>query len=211
MNDTSPKRPYRSSLRARQSEETRTAILEALGRLMAQTTTGDLSIARLAELAGVSEPTVYRYFPNRESLVQGFEAHWRERTRGFGMPETPEELVQSMGRLFRFYDEHEAIMRAARKWPAANEFVGPQRAQRSQRFQEMLAPLTAHLPPEDAAARHAVLRYLCSSQAWHSLTGEHGQPTEAAARAVTWALATLLETLRREVAAQHTTGGGSDP
>ena len=69
MNSESMPRNYRSPLREKQASETRAAIVAALAEQVLDHGMVDFSIPRLAERAGVSVRTVYRYFPNREDLL----------------------------------------------------------------------------------------------------------------------------------------------
>ena len=62
------KRTYRSPLRQQQVAATRERILRTCAELVAQRTSLDVSIPQLARAAGVSQPTVYRYFPTKRDL-----------------------------------------------------------------------------------------------------------------------------------------------
>lgn len=50
-------------------QRTRTAILDAAGRLLSRRP--DAAVAEIADEAGVGRATLYRHFPTRESLQQG--------------------------------------------------------------------------------------------------------------------------------------------
>ncbi|AXQ28502.1 TetR/AcrR family transcriptional regulator [Solimonas sp. K1W22B-7] len=55
--------------RKRNPDRTRTAILEAAGKLLAQDWSEGLSVSRVAQLAGVNRGTAYQHFPTREQLL----------------------------------------------------------------------------------------------------------------------------------------------
>ncbi len=63
-------RPYRSSLRRRQAEETQGRILDAAGMLFAERGYAGTSIDAIAREAGVSGPTVYAAFGNKQELLR---------------------------------------------------------------------------------------------------------------------------------------------
>lgn len=55
--------------RTRQRERTRQLIVDATARLLSQTATTSPSIDEIADAAGVSRATVYRYFANADDIV----------------------------------------------------------------------------------------------------------------------------------------------
>jgi AcrR family transcriptional regulator len=63
-------RPYRMSARAAAVEETRARVLEAVLALHTERLSSDVSLADVAERAGVSVQTVLRHFGSREGLVE---------------------------------------------------------------------------------------------------------------------------------------------
>ncbi|HEY2200125.1 MAG TPA: helix-turn-helix domain-containing protein [Mycobacterium sp.] len=54
-------------------------ILEAARRLMLRTGARKLSLSDVATLAGVSRPTIYRYFVSKEDLIDALGTHERRR------------------------------------------------------------------------------------------------------------------------------------
>jgi AcrR family transcriptional regulator len=54
-------------------------ILEAARRLLLRTGARKLSLSDVATLAGVSRPTIYRYFVSKEDLIDALGAHERRR------------------------------------------------------------------------------------------------------------------------------------
>lgn len=69
--DDNPKRQYHSPKRKQQSAKTRDSIIEAGAQLVQEFTAWDwrqLTFRAVSERAGVSERTVYRYFPTESKL-----------------------------------------------------------------------------------------------------------------------------------------------
>ena len=64
-------RTYSSPLRAEQAEQTKARIVQAAVDLLAEGDAGDLSMADVAERAGVSVRTVYRSFATKDELLDG--------------------------------------------------------------------------------------------------------------------------------------------
>lgn len=200
MPKPSRKRSYDNSRRREAAKRTREQILEAMVELLADPAAADFSVAAIAKRAGVSEPTVYRYFPNREALMEGFDKCWEKTAGSVAIPDDPDGLAEAPPVLFAYYDQHEAIIRAARTRAAANGLDVSGRGRRDARITHAFAPLVAHLAPADAKAVASLFRYLLNSLAWHTLTGELGVESAAAGRAVSWATKALIAELRREQA-----------
>ncbi len=78
-------RSYKSPLRDEQAEATRERILEAALRVLADGAAA-FTMPAVAKAAGVSLPTVYRLFPNKEALTAGARAAVK---RHFGIDESP--------------------------------------------------------------------------------------------------------------------------
>ena len=57
-------------LRQQQVKQLRTAVLEAVIAKLESTAPDDVSMADIAQSAGISLRTLYRYFPDRASLLQ---------------------------------------------------------------------------------------------------------------------------------------------
>jgi len=55
--------------------KTRAKIIEASVELISQKGYKDASLREIAKLAGVSNPTIYNYFPNKERLIHGYIEH----------------------------------------------------------------------------------------------------------------------------------------
>lgn len=71
------KRPYRMRRRAELEEQTRRRITESAVALHREFGPVRTSISAIAERAGVRRSTVYRHFPNEDSLFAACSSHWR--------------------------------------------------------------------------------------------------------------------------------------
>jgi AcrR family transcriptional regulator len=73
---TSP-RPYTKTRRAELEQETRERITEAAMELHGSLGPARTTISAIAQRADVQRATVYRHFPDEESLFAACSAHWR--------------------------------------------------------------------------------------------------------------------------------------
>jgi AcrR family transcriptional regulator len=111
------KRPYRMKRRAELEEQTRRRITESTAALHEEVGPARTSISAIAERAGVRRSTVYRHFPDEDTLFAACSTHWREANpRPDPLPwaaiEDPatrtetalRELYEFYGRTQRMYD-----------------------------------------------------------------------------------------------------------
>ncbi len=71
-----PKRRYRKRLRADREVQTRRRITEAAVKLHGTLGPARTTIKGVAAEAGVQRATVYRHFPDLDSLFSACSAHW---------------------------------------------------------------------------------------------------------------------------------------
>jgi AcrR family transcriptional regulator len=188
-------RVYNSPLRDRQVEQTRRLILEALAEQLADAGLSDFSIPRLAQRAGVSLRTVYRYFPTRDALLDAFD-EFIEQTVAVPPARTADEIAGRAEWLFPLFDEHELVMLAQHETPPGRAVRARGRRRRAQSYRSALKEVTSHLSPGESAAALAIVGRLLSSATWKEFRSEHGMDGAEAGRAVSWALRTLIADLR---------------
>ena len=189
-------RAYNNSLRQRQAEQTRTTILEAVRDLLIESPRV-LSIAEIAAKSGVSEPTIYRYFANREAL---FEAASELLSSQLGAPpqaKTLDDLPVNAIAVARYFERNAAWLRAAMNEPALRPVRMAGRSKRMDRLRRMLDPQLSHLSPEDRDIAFAAFGALARMETCDCLTREFGLSGEAAGRAMAWAIGSLIDSLSR--------------
>ena len=69
-------RPYRKRRRAELEQETRLRITEATMNLHEEVGPARTTVSGIAERAGVQRATVYRHFPDTDSLFEACSSHW---------------------------------------------------------------------------------------------------------------------------------------
>lgn len=186
------KRVYNSQLRQEQMEKTRDQIIEGLIKTMGNGAV-TWSIPDVARVAGVSVPTVYRYFPNKEALVAGLGEYIKRKTAlsGMKMAQTPEELAQNIRLLFKSYDGLDEAMRLMSVSPSASEMRADLRPLRIKMMEVALAPVLERFNERDQERLKRMVVVLSSSsmvRAFHEYLDLSGEET---ADIVAWTILTL--------------------
>ena len=191
-------RPYSSPLREAQARQTREAILDALTQLLSEQPADQIATREIAERAGVSQPTVYRYFPDRQALLDGLADHVDTLAGSDGaIPATLDELVQLTNEYFAGPD---ALAEVATAEAVLN--ADPRRFSRSTRARTAdIHRLVADAFPEYSARDHVRITALLRSsfvsiQTWLRMREEFGIPGTESGPIVTWALETLVREIR---------------
>src|SRR6478752_6946561 len=91
--------PSAPSLRERRRQETAEQILDAVLNLMADAGIDGLTMEAVAERVGVSLRTVYRYFPDRTSLLTAALARHNEAVP-FESPTSADQIGAAYGEVF---------------------------------------------------------------------------------------------------------------
>ena len=192
-------RPYRSELRARQSQETRERILDATVDLMTDGV-ASLSIPAVARAARVSVPTIYRHFGSRRGLLAALYPHVARRT-GLDAIEDPrslEEIPHVVRALVERLESLDDLARAAFASPLAAEVRRVTRASRYERVRRVTESID---PPLPQAARDRLTRLLVvlSSSAtlrvWRDVLDSTAEET---ADDVDWIVRAAVAASRRE-------------
>jgi AcrR family transcriptional regulator len=205
--DASGRRPYHSPARAAQKAATRRRILDALAVHMAAGTFDSVSMDAIAQAAGVSPATLYRYFPSREALFDAIaDDTFYRRLGDLPYPRTPDEIAQVMQRSFKSFDTDPDFVRSYFLTNLGRTARVRGRKRRVEAIQAALRPATAGLDEEQRVAAEAIIAYLASIQAWITIQEEFGLTGAQVGQAVSWAIATLLSDLRLQQE-QHCTHG----
>ena len=184
------------TLRNQHSELTRDLIFQALTRLVLDEGIHDFSIQQVADVAGVSHRTVYRYFSNREELLDGL-AEWLERQMPKGLDSyQPDEIAQAIGDTHAVFAQQPDRVRALAVMARAGKVQLKHRKQHTRTAQRMMTTVAGHLNEEDARAVAILIRALAGSDMWCRLTTEYGLDGQQVSRVVVWAVTTLVDSLK---------------
>lgn len=188
------------SLRERQKEYTRSLIFQALADLIIVGRIHDFTVQQVADEAGVSHRTVYRYFATREELLNAF-SDWLDdliaQAGGINMVAAAEDLPAAVVANFAVFDNLKNWMRAYVLTYLTTTQPVKGRTGRSQEFRHLLAAYAPNLPAEEIDEGAMLIRHLASSLSWYALQEHFGLQGKQAGQAVAWAVETLLQDLKR--------------
>jgi AcrR family transcriptional regulator len=191
--------PYEASGRRAQKQRTRAALAAAAQRLFATGRTP--TVDEVAEAAGISRTTAYRYFPNQRALLG---VAFPETQSGSLLPDPAPRDVRkrldlAVEALTRFNLEWEAQLRAqlrASLEPGADQ--PPLRAGRAiEWLEDALAPLRSNRPDIDVRRLAVAIRAAVGIEALVWMTDVAGLDRSKYVEMARWSARALLSAARR--------------
>ena len=184
-----------TSLRERQAHHVRVTVLEAVISELESKVVDDLSMSDVARAAGISLRTLYRYFPDRSSLLYAAGEHLYG---SLGVPfdiAGPEDISASFLNAARRLSTRPELTRALVRTTAGRATRSAVRGQRVDAIRAALKPVIDGLDADTARWATAVIAHLCSAASWVIISDESGLEEADAQRAVAWAIDALISTL----------------
>jgi AcrR family transcriptional regulator len=188
---------YSSPLRDEQKQRTHERILEAAAEQLLEEGLEELSLPRAAKRACVSVPTVYRHFPTPEALMRELTEWVGRRTNIDGVPENIDAFTEWVPRLFAYWDENEALIRARLLSRVHRQIHRDAGHRKDEAIEKAMKEVTAQLDPLDARRACALVRLLVSGAAWEMMRDSWGLTGEQAGEGLAWAINVLVAELRR--------------
>ena len=186
----------RTGVRDSKRDAVRTAIEDAMLDILAENEEGGLTHDRIAARLGIGRRTVYRYFPDRQALM---EALWLRLTQaagpGPGMPHDIDSLTGQLPQLFSGFDQAASAMTVCMSSGQGRAMRAAKTPERRASYRAALAPATAALPEADQVKAVAAIQLLRSGHAWLEMRDQWSLDGLASAEAVTWAIRVLVADL----------------
>ena len=162
---------------------------------MAKNGIAELSIPLIAREAGVSVPSVYRYFPTKRDLVSALD-DYAHRKGSFTLDEfppieTPDDLARVVPLLFKRREAIESTLSAAMYSRLGYEMRRAEFEERARHFTKALLPAAGNLPRNEREWLTDVVFILSSFASVRAFRDYLGLDSEAAAERVAWAIRTL--------------------
>jgi AcrR family transcriptional regulator len=147
----------------------------------------DFSVQGVADRAGITHRTVYRYFPSREDLFHDYGS-WLNEQLGEGANETPKTirgLAVASGDAFRRFERVPQLSEAYVRMVASGAAVAT-RSQRTKSFVGIVDRDASTLDKRHRLALAAVLRQILSSNMWARSREEFGVTGDELGDVVGW-------------------------
>lgn len=170
--------------RADDEERTRARIIDAAEALHGTVGPANATISAIAQVAGVTRTTVYRHFPDDESLFLACSRQWlaRHQLPDPGAWEDADPWVQlrrGLLDLYRYYRAGESMLTMIHR---DADVVPPQvRRARSENEKAWLEGLLRSLPHRRRFAVRAAVAHAAAFDTWRSLCSREGLSDRTAA------------------------------
>ena len=185
-------------LRDRQREATRDQIIQAVHDVLTEEHPATISMPQVADRAGISLRTLYRYFPTKEALLDAASETFEVPTAALGGPVRLDNLVRYLELQWHGFGESVGAIRAQHVTPAG-------RALRARRLPRSRAAVTkalgqegVDLPARDLEALRDLVSALTSSSAYLELVDHLGRDEKDAAKLAAWAVESVIARAKRE-------------
>ena len=166
-------RGYRKVKRADDEQRTRARIVDAAEELHGTVGPAGASISAIADKAGVTRATVYRHFPDDESLFFACSGQWLARQRlpdpdAWTLVGDPTETLRTgLADIYRYYRAGESMLTNIHRDAAVvPDLVRSARMESERRWREVLL---SSLPERRRAVVRAAVGHATAFGTWRSL------------------------------------------
>ena len=188
----------RSLKPTRHTEATRKAILEAAGQLFLERKVDGFSVQEVAERAGLTNRTIYRYFPTRQELMHATVRHLVPDITDDSLGEalTVGDWMDALGAHLARAEANFEIIRGLLLAMLASdepqESDQPLRDRENHRW-EVFRRRFPHLPEAEARRTFTSLRHLTSSGSYVLVRLRFGMSPAEAIETIRWGAAQIAE------------------
>lgn len=191
------------TLRSRHAALTRSLILDAAIALLTEEDAAELSVRSAAQRAGMSERTVFRYFPARDDLLDAVAAEMNARLAPPPVPERVEDLPGYPEAIFARFEATAPLTRAALRSEVYERIRSGDLVRRRETIRRLVDEAAPHAPDAMRRLVAANIHYHVVASTWHYYRARFGfsaaDAVAAARLAIEHALAGLA-TEKRPVA-----------
>lgn len=157
----------------------------------------DLTFARTAAESGVAERTLYRRYPTKAALLEGFW-HWlNKKIDAPAAPQSAAELIEQIPSLYAAFEADEALVRAMLHDRNGREVRLAQADARRKRLRMALKDVLAPLGAKEREHLLASVQLIASAAGWESMKDNWGLSGKAAGEAAQWAVMSLIDAARQ--------------
>ncbi len=182
-----------TDLRATHRASTERTILDAVHRVLVDEHPTSLSMPQVAEAAGVSLRTLYRYFPSKADLVDAASRSYEVDVSSQVTPPTDlDGLERYLMVMWATFDDSLPAVLAQHTTPAGRELRQRRLPRSRAHLASVLADAAPHLDDADQARLVDTVVWMTSSSSYLELTRHLGHTSAEAAALVTRAVRALI-------------------
>jgi AcrR family transcriptional regulator len=182
-----------SQLRDRQKAATRDQIIEAVHALLQEEHPSTLSMPQVAERAGTSLRTVYRYFPTKEALVDAASESFRLSADIVGGEVDVDNLPDYLTQVWSGFSKQLGPVRAQHATPAGRSLRDARLPRNRATVRDTLRRRMPDLPDADVDRLVDLIVALISSTMYLELVDHLGHDDQDAARLAAWTVRAVVE------------------
>lgn len=180
--------------RDRRKDEVRNRLLDSWIELMVED--GELTHDAAAARAGVGRRTAYRYFPDRQAIMEAALLRVRQLAGPHvAPPSSMEQLIATLEPIYTGFDKIAPITVMVRSTPQGRALRMSQNEARVEAYAQATAQAVKDLPPEDRKLATAMIQVLHTTP-WLEMHDTWGLDGHQIARATRWAIRALLADLK---------------
>jgi AcrR family transcriptional regulator len=197
----------RPSLASRHADLTERVILDAAVALLERAPVSKLTVRALAARGGISERTVFRYFPAREALL---DAVLGEVMRRFDLPPDPtsvEDVLAHPEVLYARFDAAAALTKAALHSELSHRIRSTHAQRRWDAVRALIDRAASSRPVHERTLAAANICYYLSATTWHYYRFSFGFSLEQSIQCARMAIAHTLAGLGVRLPAHRTAAG----
>lgn len=151
----------------------------------------------VAARAGMSRRTLYRYFPDRDALMEAIAERVREMAGpNVRFPHSVEDLLATQRAIYEGFDTIAPVATVIRSTPEGRLARLAEKKRRTESYTAALAETVAALPPHDRRLATAMIQVLHTTP-WLEMRDHWDMTGTEIAEACGWAVRVLLHDLAR--------------
>lgn len=196
-------RMQKKSLRDQQRDFTRSLILGSLAEIVASGDFRSFTMEDLAGRSGVSVATIYRHFPDRDTLLRDYltwaDSQVQEKGVMFG-PRNVAELGRAAPHNYAVYEELSQLITGILKlYDSGDPFIDQELAARHKRtaagYKRVLSDLAKGVDPQTLSVLSELIPYLTSVRVWNIFHKNPDIDSARAAEVVAWVIDLIVRAI----------------
>lgn len=155
------------SLNDRHTDATQKLILSTAVELLESSSVSDLTVRAVAKRAGMSERTVFRYFPTRDEFLDAVAATAVDGMRTPAPPTTVKELLNYPEPLYRSFEDRAPLVEAGLHTEIFKRVRAKAAGERWRAVRDIIDKYAPNRSKKDRKIAATNISYYLSASTWH--------------------------------------------